>query len=180
MNININELLNGYTCTNGRWNRKGDIKDLLSRDDLLRLLQQKFSKPGIKNEETKAIILSIFEYVTHNRDPCPVTGYPIIGSHPDQILHMNTPNGPIDYSAHDIDSEIPLLDGDKFVLLEQINKWPFNKIGRISPSSSEINTIIITLGRIRIGNKYGRVELFINVTNGIISLSKIRFRPYKI
>ncbi|MDR3224333.1 MAG: hypothetical protein LBT03_01980 [Holosporales bacterium] len=172
--MNINELLNGYACTNGKWNKKGDIKDLLSRDDLLRLLQQKFSKPGVEKKEIKEMVLLIFKHATENRGPCPITEYPIVGSHPGQMLYANTPYNEVNCPYHDTTSETPLPLADVSALFEQINGKSFDRVGRIG----WLDTVIITIPLIgiRVGIKQGRAELFINVIDGTISLGKIRFR----
>ncbi|MDR3224079.1 MAG: hypothetical protein LBT03_00610 [Holosporales bacterium] len=171
--MNINELLNGYTCTNGRWHERGQDGASLSRDDLLRLLQQKLYKPGIKKKE---VVLLIFKHATENRGPCPVTEYPIVGGNRNQMAHItNARREPIETPSGDPDRETPLPDADAQVLRERIGEGRFDRVERIGWSDTK--PITITLEWVRIGAKCGQVKLFINVIDGIISLGKIMFRP---
>jgi hypothetical protein len=175
--MSIDKLLlnNGYICTNGRWHERGNSEALLSRNNLLDLLQKRYNKSVIKE-----IVLSIFEYTASNHAFCSVVMYPIIGSHPDQWLHKNIGRVSADYSAGDIDHEIPLSATDASALLEKISSESFDRVRNIGESSSGANIITITLEWIKVNNRNGQVELFINVIGGVISLSKIRFKPYKI
>jgi hypothetical protein len=173
--MNINELLKQkYILKDGRWHERGQDGASLSRDDLLRLLQQKFYKQVVEEKEIIEMVLSIFKHATENRGLCPVTEYSVVGSHRDQMLYANTPNGEVNCPYCDTPSEISLSTADALVLFEQINGKSFDKVGRIS----WLDTVIITIPLIgiKVGIKYGRVELFINVIDGTISLSKIRFR----
>jgi hypothetical protein len=171
--MNINELLKQkYTLKDGRWQRKGS-NDLLSMDNLWNLLRPKCNKPVIKE-----IVLSIFKYTVSNPSYT-IVMYPTIGSHSDQALHANESRVSVDYSTDDIDYEISFSVTDTQVLLGQINEGLFDKVVRIVPGPMGSATMTIVLNEFRVGNKCGSVELFINVIDGTISLSKIRFRPPK-
>jgi hypothetical protein len=119
----------------------------------------------------------MFKHIT-NHGLYPIVEYPIVGGNRNQMAHItNARREPIDAPSGNPDRETPLPEADAQVLRERIGEGQFDRVGKIGWVDTK--PITITLVFVSIGAKRGKVKLFINVIDGVISLGKIIFMPLR-